>query len=237
MKEAKDLNYYEILEVSVDATKKEIIDAYHRAKSIYGENSLATYTLYSSAESTKMLSLVEEAYGVLTNKEKREYYDTEHGINRSRSIVKIAFNRPGEMRRTFVETPKFSSGDKNEQEHSKSIKSIRPILAISRNDNITSTPEFKASEEMETKIKTEAVYSGAFLREVREYKNLTIDYVSQKTKVSAFYIECMEREDFEDLPSRVYIRGFIDSYARLLGLPVFKVINAYLKRFDDVRRD
>jgi hypothetical protein len=223
--------------VSVDATKKEVIDAYHRAKSIYGENSLATYTLYSREESTRMLSLVEEAYSVLTSKEKRELYDIDHGINRSRSVVKIAFNRPGEMRRTLVETPKFSSGDKNEPEAPKSIKNIKPFVAMSRVETSIPVPEFKAADDMENKIKTESGFSGQFLREVREYKNMSIDFVSQKTKVSAFYMECIEREDFDDLPSRVYVRGFIDSLARLLGLPVFKVINAYLKRFDNARRD
>lgn len=68
-------NYYELLEVSPHATRKEIQDAFELAKVTYGPDSVATYTLFTLAESKELLKKIEEAYYVLIDDENRREYD------------------------------------------------------------------------------------------------------------------------------------------------------------------
>jgi len=50
MKNFEELNFYEILEISVDASPFKIKRAYKNALEVYGKDSLLTYTLFSDEE-------------------------------------------------------------------------------------------------------------------------------------------------------------------------------------------
>ena len=50
MKKFEDLSYYEILEIPVGASSYEIREAYKEALSIYNEDSLTTYSLFTDDE-------------------------------------------------------------------------------------------------------------------------------------------------------------------------------------------
>ncbi len=67
--------YYEILEISQDAHPNEIRQAYQRAKSTYSQDNPALYTVFTKDETKQLLSLIEEAYSVLSNQVTREAYD------------------------------------------------------------------------------------------------------------------------------------------------------------------
>lgn len=59
---------------------------------------------------------------------------------------------------------------------------------------------------------------GAVLRREREKRNLTLDDVAEKTKIRTKYLEAIENEKFEVLPGAVYVKGFISSYIKCLGI-------------------
>ncbi|MEI6093111.1 MAG: helix-turn-helix domain-containing protein [bacterium] len=228
-------NYYEILDIREDSTRKEIVEAYQKAKSVYNKDSMALYSLYSDDESSNMINLIEEAYQVLINPQRRDFYNKEHNISSNRSIVNIIFDKPGEMKRTFVETPNFkrSGADEDADENIKINKTaFKAYATITKNDADSNVPDYKVSEEMEKKISIAQDFKGEFFAEVRKYKNLSYVYVSNKLKVAVYHIEAIEREDFSALPARVYTRGFLKSYAKLLGFDVDKVVDAYMARFD-----
>ena len=84
MKNFEELNYYELLEISFDASPFEIKKAYKNALSIYDENSLLTYSLFVDAERKKILEKIEDAYDTLIDKSKRKSYDA---MLRVRSFV------------------------------------------------------------------------------------------------------------------------------------------------------
>lgn len=67
--------YYELLDISADASGVELDDAYKRAKATYGVDSVALYSLYSREEKDSLLEEIEEAYETLCNKSKKEAYD------------------------------------------------------------------------------------------------------------------------------------------------------------------
>jgi len=61
---------------------------------------------------------------------------------------------------------------------------------------------------------------------------MSYPYVSNKLKVAIYHLEAIEREEFSALPAKVYVRGFLRSYAKLLGFNSEKATNAYMARFD-----
>ena len=68
-------NYYEIMELPYHATWEEIRMAYELAKNTYGENAMASYSLFDDGERSLILDKVEEAYQVLSDPAKRRKYD------------------------------------------------------------------------------------------------------------------------------------------------------------------
>lgn len=59
---------------------------------------------------------------------------------------------------------------------------------------------------------------GAILRSEREKKNINITDVANQLKINPRNLRAMEEGDVEALPHPAYVRGFIRSYATLLGL-------------------
>lgn len=59
---------------------------------------------------------------------------------------------------------------------------------------------------------------GLTLQQEREAKGLTIEAVMEATKISRINLVALENGDRSSLPHPVYTKGFVKSYARLLGL-------------------
>lgn len=78
MKRVEDQTYYELLEISPDATPQEIQKAYEQAKETFHQDSLAVYSLFSESEVEKIRTLVDEAYRVLMDETLRKEYDQSH---------------------------------------------------------------------------------------------------------------------------------------------------------------
>ncbi len=68
---------------------------------------------------------------------------------------------------------------------------------------------------------------GNYLRQEREAKNISLGEVAQLTKISKFYLDFIEKDDYEKLPQGPYIKGFISSYARLIGSNADEAIKLY----------
>ena len=59
---------------------------------------------------------------------------------------------------------------------------------------------------------------GHLLRNARMAKGMSIDEVSRQLRLSVPQIEAIEKEDFERIPGRTFLRGFIRNYAHLVQL-------------------
>jgi cytoskeleton protein RodZ len=59
---------------------------------------------------------------------------------------------------------------------------------------------------------------GARLKAARESMQLSPADIAAKLKLTARQIEALEREDFEQLPSEIFVRGFVRNYGRLVGI-------------------
>jgi len=59
---------------------------------------------------------------------------------------------------------------------------------------------------------------GNKLREARGRRKLSLEDVEEATKIRGRYLQAIEDEDWEQLPSEIYARAFIRAYSALVGL-------------------
>jgi LCP family protein required for cell wall assembly len=71
---------------------------------------------------------------------------------------------------------------------------------------------------VETKKDDDRRTVGRRLRRAREEQGLTLDEVGLAIKVHAHHVEALEQGDYDALPSPLWARGFLISYADYLGL-------------------
>lgn len=208
-------NYYEVLEVPSDAGADEIHKGYVRAKNAYSQDSLALYSLMTKEECDQIIDLIEEAYSILSDQSKRKLYDEARGINKDLNYK----NMPTTTKRPDADVPHDLHGSPRTTE----MNNMSKIVAKKRFDL-----SYTVNDEMEKRIESATEFSGAFLREIREYKGVDINRMTDMTKVSKTYLRCIEEEEFDKLPALAYTRGFVYQYAKCLKLNPDLVANAYL---------
>ena len=90
---------------------------------------------------------------------------------------------------------------------------------------------FEKNSAMEDSINTETEFRGDFFRRVREYKSISVEELSEFTKISRTYLNCIESEEFESLPAPAYLRGFVAQIAKALKIPHDKAAQAYMEHY------
>ena len=68
---------------------------------------------------------------------------------------------------------------------------------------------------------------GQYLRDLREQRKMSVEEVSRATRVPMSSVERIEADRFDELPGEVFVRGFLKSYARSLGVPPDDVLARY----------
>ncbi len=80
---------------------------------------------------------------------------------------------------------------------------------------------------METRVETSDLSAGPWLAKARKDHNLSIADVAAKLRLAPRQIEAIEADDYERLPGKTIVRGFVRNYARLLQLDPAQVVAAY----------
>ena len=75
-----------------------------------------------------------------------------------------------------------------------------------------------------------ATLTGPELRHLREERGVSLRHIAAVTKIGLRFLEYIEEDRFAFLPPTVYLRGFLQEYARLLGLDPRKTADAYMSR-------
>lgn len=75
------------------------------------------------------------------------------------------------------------------------------------------------------------------LRAARERRGLTLQQVSETTKISPSVLTALEANDIGQLPGGLFIRAFVRSYAAEVGLDPEHTVNALLEAYPDQRHD
>jgi hypothetical protein len=75
-------------------------------------------------------------------------------------------------------------------------------------------------------------YRGETLKQIREKMNFDLQTISAETRINPKILQAIEEEAREKFPPRVYLKGFLRSYARSLGLDPAPVVEGYLRFLD-----
>jgi transcriptional regulator with XRE-family HTH domain len=70
---------------------------------------------------------------------------------------------------------------------------------------------------------------GERLREIREQAGVSIEEIANAIKVNKKYLVHIEADNYENMPSDIYIRGFLKNYSNFLGIEAKDVIKIYEK--------
>ncbi|CAA9403748.1 MAG: hypothetical protein AVDCRST_MAG74-1805 [uncultured Pyrinomonadaceae bacterium] len=70
---------------------------------------------------------------------------------------------------------------------------------------------------------------GEKLRQAREERGTTISEVAEQTRISALYIESIERDDYRTLPGGIFNKGFVKSFARSVGVDEQEALQDYAR--------
>jgi len=73
---------------------------------------------------------------------------------------------------------------------------------------------------------------GQRIKEKRLEKGLTIDQISEITKIKAPFLLAIENSEYDKLPSVAYAQGFFRNYIKFLGLPEKETLALFRREFD-----
>lgn len=68
---------------------------------------------------------------------------------------------------------------------------------------------------------------GEFLRQEREKRGVTIEQVASSTKIGVKTLHSLEEDNYKELPAEPFVRGFVASYIRFIGLDPKEVLTQY----------
>jgi curved DNA-binding protein CbpA len=225
----QDKNYYKILEVGESSTSQEIRQGYVKTKHAYAADGLALYSLMGEEECEKMVELVEEAYSILGDPERRIKYNQARGISTSfasndNEIDESPYSSTSSAPAPApAATPSPSGPGTSHVNISKIVAEKRYLL------------DYNEDPAFEQEIEQQVEFTGPFLKRVREYKNVDIPRMSDMTKVSKTYLINIEEENMDGLPVPVYVRGFVYQYAKCLKLNPTLVATSYINHLKELK--
>lgn len=226
--EAEKKNYYDVLDIPHNASPQAIETAYIRGKNAYSGDSAALYSLMTNDECRAILEQIEEAYSVLGFPEKRREYDRLRGFNQN-GIASPRQAGQVYTAATVEERPKNTI--EYEDYGSNLIEAKVSKITAQKKFGL----EFEENADMDRKIREATDFSGAFLKEIREYKNVSIERMAEMTRISKTHLNAIEKDDVSKLPAEVYTRGYVYQYAKVLKLNPDQVAASYLLNFKKLK--
>lgn len=216
----ENLNYYELLEIPVNASSFEIRQAYRNALSIYEEDSMISDSFFTDEERNVILRRIEGAFSTLIDKGQRAVYNREMVDTGAIDVSLLESGKP----KSKGPIPLFSLKKTGGQE----------TLSAKVKDRIRR----KDFTEVSDGILSKDLISGKDLKKLRKHVGIDIEEIFEMTRISLKVLTAMESDDVASLPQAFYLRNFLKAYAELFKLDSKKVIEGYLKniaRLNNIR--
>lgn len=216
----ENLNYYELLEIPVNASSFEIRQAYRNALSIYEEDSMISDSFFTDEERNVILRRIEGAFSTLIDKGQRAVYNREMVDTGAIDVSLLESGKP----KSKGPIPLFSLKKTGGQE----------TLSAKVKDRIRR----KDFTEVTESILSKDLISGKDLKKLRKHVGIDIEEIFEMTRISLKVLTAMESDDVASLPQAFYLRNFLKAYAELFKLDSKNVIEGYLKniaRLNNIR--
>jgi len=217
MRSFEGLNHYQILKISANASFIEIKRAYKDALEIYGEGSLATYSLFSDDERAHLLKAIENAFFTLVDEDKRTGYD-----------------------RMLIDTGQVDASILSNKTRNEPIPLFNENNSISAEDLAVRIRNKSAEEEVQVLLKEilgKDLISGDDLKRLRQALGIEISEIYLIAKISVSILRTIEADQYESLPADVYLNNFLRSYAEILQIDAPRVIDGYFNNMSLARKD
>lgn len=91
-------------------------------------------------------------------------------------------------------------------------------IDIEKEDSESSKPEYQESSGL-----------GDYLRSEREKRGISFDEMAGIIRIRKRFLEALENEQWDDLPSPVFVKGFIRSYTKALEIERHRALELYEK--------
>jgi cytoskeleton protein RodZ len=73
---------------------------------------------------------------------------------------------------------------------------------------------------------------GEVLKRARSRQQIDISAVEDRTKIRIKYLRAMEQDEWDVLPNHAYAKGFLRTYASLLGLDADALVDEYRRQYE-----
>ncbi len=207
----ENLNYYELLEIPVNASSLEIRQAYRNALSIYEEDSMISDSFFTDEERNAILRRIEGAFATLIDKSQRAVYNREMVDAGAIDVSLLESGKPKPKGPIPLFSLKKTGGQKT--------------LSAKVKDRI----QKKDFTEVSDSLLSKDLLSGKDLKRLRKHVGIVIEEIFEVTRISLKVLTAMESDDVASLPQEFYLRNFLKVYAELFKLDSKKVIEGYLK--------
>ena len=241
------MSHYEILGLSENATSEEIESSYERLMAEIETDYLALYSMVDESEMDERRHRVQVAYEVLRDAGRRAHYDSRMESTGD-SYPTLTVSEPSTaVARDIVSVTSRSESSKESVTHTGAALSPSASRGVAK-PSTDSIPERVDAEprrakpqggdgkrrvvltpEVLNQLTADTEFSGVLLKGLRETAGLSLEDMAAITKISKRYLRAIESDDFATLPAKVYIRGFVGQYARVLGLDSGRVSQSYLR--------
>ena len=68
---------------------------------------------------------------------------------------------------------------------------------------------------------------GSYLKRERELRGVPLEKISATTKIHIRFLQALENNQFDELPGKVFVKGYIRSFAKIIGSDEDEMLNAY----------
>ena len=209
MKIFEEKNYYQILKLLPDASPGAIHRAYREALTVYDEDALATYSLFSEDQRKLVLQTIAEAYRTLSDENKRTAYN-----------------------QMLIDTGQVDAAVFSTKEL-KQLAALADDKEVPNNQSLSAWVK-KRSDEKEVKAVKDYILSkdwvsGSDLKKFREILGIEPDEIYEITRISGSMLKLIEENQFDGLPADIYLKQFLRSYAETLQLDPQRVVEGYFK--------
>jgi hypothetical protein len=94
---------------------------------------------------------------------------------------------------------------------------------------------FEMDAELENQLINTNFFDGLLLKKIRLKKNVSLNYIANKTCIGVHHLIAIEANDFSSLPAAVFVRSYVKQIAQILQLNAKDVCESYMKLYTESR--
>jgi len=206
-KKIEEMDFYEVLNLPLDATEQDVRKAYDLAVATYHPDALASYGVLSAEERGEMLDKIEKAFQTLGDAAARKSYD-----------ALILPGRPESRQRAFFR----KSTDKLEIEDAAEEKSfwerLKSVLFPDKSRKKRPEPGNGNGRKDRREPQRSRLFYGEYLKHTREERGLTLENMAEISGIDRGVLRLLEEGESALLPDGKEADNLVRRYARYLGV-------------------